>query len=162
LILRKGMASFFVGIAASNRYDGGLFHHKYQSIAMERIIIYLPVGLHQVQSNLPCYLVILLHAERAYLTIVGRGNSLSLSLTLTSRLLFARPPKCDSASHDPPTLANTTSTTRYPPLLRSPLLLETELIVTHGVTRVLECIRTSRHMRCSGNLALCRFAAFRE
>jgi hypothetical protein len=85
------MASFFVGIAASNRYDGSLFHHKYQSIAMERIIIYLPVGLHQVQSNLPymyCYLVILLHDERAYLTIVGRGNSLSLSLTLTIRLII--------------------------------------------------------------------------
>lgn len=82
------MASFFVGIAASNRYYGSLFHHKYQSIAMERIIIYLPVGLHQVQSNLPyCYLVILLHAERAYLTIVGRGNSLSLSLTITIRLI---------------------------------------------------------------------------
>jgi hypothetical protein len=75
------MASFFVGVAASNRYDGSLFHHEYQSIAMERIIIYLPVVLHQAQS---CHIT----ACRTRVPDSCGEGKLSLSLTLTIRLII--------------------------------------------------------------------------
>ena len=85
------------------------------------------------------------------------GEKLSLShQSIIVASLLARHLECDSASHDPPTLAYTI---RCSPLSRdSPFLLGTEQLVTHSIGRALECLCTSRQMRCSGNLALCRFA----